>query len=71
MALSRRLSVTHDEVFPFGAFLIGEVVSISDYDRSTKDNKVPAILSAKQAAKSSPSGSAPSVSAGSSSSAAA
>ena len=43
MALSRRLSVTHDEVFPFGAYLIGEVTSISDYDRSTKDNKVQAI----------------------------
>ena len=43
MALSRRMSVTHDEVFPFGAFLMGEVTSISDYDRSTKDNKVQAI----------------------------
>jgi len=43
MALSRRMSVTHDEVFPFGAFLMGEVNSISDYDRSTKDNKVQAI----------------------------
>ena len=43
MALSRRMSVTHDEVFPFGAYLIGEVTSISDYDRSTKDNKVQAI----------------------------
>jgi uncharacterized membrane protein YgcG len=37
------MSVTHDEVFPFGAFLMGEVTSISDYDRSTKDNKVQAI----------------------------
>ena len=43
MALSRRMNVTHDEVFPFGAFLMGEVTSISDYDRSTKDNKVQAI----------------------------
>jgi hypothetical protein len=43
MALSRRMSVTHDEVFPFGAYLMGEVTPISDYDRSTKDNKVQAI----------------------------
>ena len=39
MALSRRLKVTHDEVFPFGAFLVGEVNQVVDFDRSTRETK--------------------------------
>lgn len=40
MAIARRFSIGHDQVFPHGAYLVGEVNPVSDYDRSTKDNKV-------------------------------
>lgn len=40
MAIARRFSISHDQVFPHGAYLVGEVNPVSDYDRSTKDNKV-------------------------------
>lgn len=39
MALSKRLKVTHDEVFPYGAFLVGEVTQVVDFDRSTREMK--------------------------------
>jgi hypothetical protein len=39
MALSKRLKVTHDEVFPYGAFLVGQVVQVVDFDRSTRETK--------------------------------
>ena len=39
MALSKRLKVTHDEVFPFGAFLVGLVTPVVDFDRSTRETK--------------------------------
>ena len=40
MAIARRFPIGHDQVFPYGAYLVGEVNPVSDYDRSTKDNKV-------------------------------
>jgi len=40
MAIARRFPISHDEVFPYGAYLVGDVSPVSDYDRSTKDNKV-------------------------------
>jgi hypothetical protein len=40
MAIARRFKIQHDEVFPFGAYLVGEVGPVFDFDKSTKDNKV-------------------------------
>jgi hypothetical protein len=40
MAMARRFKISHDEVFPFGAYLVAEVGPVFDFDRSTKDNKV-------------------------------
>lgn len=40
MALARRFKVSHDEVFGDGAYLVGEVQPIYDFDRSTAENKV-------------------------------
>ena len=40
MAIARRFKITHDEVFPFGAYLISEVGPVFDFEKSTKDNKV-------------------------------
>lgn len=40
MAIARRFKITHDEVFPCGAYLVSPVVPVFDFDRSTKDNKV-------------------------------
>ncbi len=40
MAIARRFKITHDEVFPFGAYLIGEVGPVFDFEKSTKDTKV-------------------------------
>lgn len=40
MAIARRFKITHDEVFPHGAYLISEVGPVFDFERSTKENKV-------------------------------
>ena len=40
MALARRISVTHDEAFPYGAYLVGEVQPLNDFEKSTAENKV-------------------------------
>jgi hypothetical protein len=40
MAIARRFKINHDEVFPFGAYLVAEVGPVFDFDQSTKDNKV-------------------------------
>jgi hypothetical protein len=40
MAIARRFKITHDEVFPHGAYLITEVGPVFDFERSTKDTKV-------------------------------
>lgn len=39
MALSKRMKVTHDDVFPYGAFLVGQVNQVVDFDRSTREMK--------------------------------
>ncbi len=40
MAMPRRISITQDEVFPFGAFLVSEVTPVWDFERSTRELKV-------------------------------
>ena len=40
MAIARRFKISHDEVFPFGAYLVAEVGPVFDYDKSSKDAKV-------------------------------
>ena len=40
MAIAKRFKISHDEVFAFGAYLVGEVGPVFDFDRSTKDLKV-------------------------------
>jgi hypothetical protein len=40
MAIARRFKITHDEVFPHGAYLISEVAPVFDFEKSTKENKV-------------------------------
>ncbi|NMM25137.1 MAG: plasmid replication, integration and excision activator [Phycicoccus sp.] len=40
MAIARRFKIGHDEVFPFGAYLVAEVGPVFDYDKSSKDAKV-------------------------------
>ena len=43
MAVPRRFKVGHEDVFPFGAFMIGEVSQVMDFEKSTKEVKVPQI----------------------------
>jgi len=40
MAIARRFKISHDEVFPFGAYLVGEVGPVFDFEKSSKDIKV-------------------------------
>ena len=40
MAIAKRFKISHDEVFAFGAYLVGEVGPVFDFDRSTKELKV-------------------------------
>ena len=40
MAIARRFKIGHDEVFPFGAYLVGEVGPVFDFEKSSKDLKV-------------------------------
>jgi len=40
MAIARRFRIGHDEVFGFGAFVVGEVGPVFDFERSTKELKV-------------------------------
>jgi len=40
MAIARRFKINHDEVFPFGAYLVGEVGPVFDFEKSSKDLKV-------------------------------
>jgi hypothetical protein len=40
MAIAKRFKISHDEVFPHGAFLVSPVSPVYDFDRSTRDNKV-------------------------------
>ena len=40
MAIARKLKISHDDVFPHGAYLVSEVAPVFDFDRSTRENKV-------------------------------
>lgn len=40
MAISHKITMTHDEAFPHGAFVVTEVEKVRDYDKSSKDNFV-------------------------------
>jgi hypothetical protein len=40
MAMPRKLPVEFGVAFPYGAYAVGEVQPLRDYDRSTKDNVV-------------------------------
>jgi hypothetical protein len=42
MAISTRFKVTHDEVFPHGAFVVSEVEPVRDFDRSSAGKSVQA-----------------------------
>lgn len=37
MAIPRRLSLSHSQMFRHGAFLVSEVMEVRDYDKSTRD----------------------------------
>ena len=40
MAIAKRFKIAHDDVFPFGAYLMGECGPVWDFDKSSKDAKV-------------------------------
>jgi hypothetical protein len=40
MAIARRFKINHDEVFPFGAYLVAEVGPVFDFEKLSKDAKV-------------------------------
>lgn len=42
MAMPRKVPVPFATVFPHGAFMVGEVLPVRDYDRSTRENVVQA-----------------------------
>ena len=42
MAIPRKMPVEFATVFPFGAYMVGEISPVRDYDRSTKENVVQA-----------------------------
>lgn len=42
MALQGGIPVAHDVVFPFGAYVVGEVSPVLDFEASTKDRPVAA-----------------------------
>jgi hypothetical protein len=43
MAMPRKLPVEFGTVFPYGAYAVGEVQPLRDYDRSTRENVVQAV----------------------------
>lgn len=43
MAIPRKLPVEFTTVFPFGAYMVGDISPVRDYDRSTKDQVVQAM----------------------------
>jgi|JI10StandDraft_1071094.scaffolds.fasta_scaffold34243_2 hypothetical protein len=43
MAMQKRFSVNHGDVFPQGAFLKGSVEQVIDFDKSSKDSRVQAV----------------------------
>ncbi|GAA1669070.1 hypothetical protein GCM10009745_09410 [Kribbella yunnanensis] len=40
MAMPRKIKVTCDDVFPYGAFAVSAVTQVKDFDRSTKERPV-------------------------------
>ena len=40
MAIPRKMPIEFRTVFPYGAFMVGEVTPVRDYDRSTRENPV-------------------------------
>ncbi|MBS4727539.1 plasmid replication, integration and excision activator [Mycobacterium sp. SM1] len=42
MSIPKWLHLTHDQVFPYGAFLVSEVTPMIDFDKSSGDNRVQA-----------------------------
>jgi len=44
MAIQRRISVIHDDVFPKGAWLVSAVAPVRDYDRSSRDVEVQEVV---------------------------
>lgn len=43
MAMPRKIPVDFGVAFPYGAYAVGEVQPVRDYDRSTKDSVVQAV----------------------------
>jgi hypothetical protein len=43
MAIQGAIQMRHEDVFPFGCFVVGEVQAMRDFDRSTKDQAVQAV----------------------------
>ena len=43
MVMPRKVPVEFGVVFPYGAYAVGEISPVRDYDRSTKENPVQAI----------------------------
>jgi hypothetical protein len=43
MAIKGAIPMGHDDVFPHGCFMVGEVAAMRDFDRSTKDQAIQAI----------------------------
>lgn len=42
MAIPRRIPIDFGTVFPYGAYMVGEISPVRDYDRSTRENVVQA-----------------------------
>lgn len=42
MAIPRKLPVDFKIVFPYGAYMVGDIAPLRDYDRSTKDQVIQA-----------------------------
>src|SRR5680860_99758 len=43
MALPRKIPVSFATVFPFGAYMVGEISPVRDYDRSTRESVIQAV----------------------------
>ena len=43
MAIPRKIPVEFKTVFPYGAYMVGDIAPLRDYDRSTKDQPVQAM----------------------------
>lgn len=43
MAIQGAIPMQHDDVFPHGCYVVGEVEPVKDFDRSTKDTAVQAV----------------------------